>query len=101
MEINQPKRVKPKMRGRKIGNVVIWQGELRQKSVQQTGIKQGLGVLRFAFPDRACIHRRGGYNRENPGLIGTQSQENNKAVRTVHTSILTYLLHGAVSFLRS
>ena len=31
MEIKQPKRVKPKMSGRKIGSGVIWQGELMQK----------------------------------------------------------------------
>jgi hypothetical protein len=40
MEINQPKSVKPKMRGRKLRSGVNLQWVLKQKGVKQTGLKQ-------------------------------------------------------------
>jgi len=39
-----PKGVKPKIRERKLGSGVNWQGALKQNSVKQTGVKQKLGV---------------------------------------------------------
>jgi hypothetical protein len=44
MEINLTKGMKPKMTGRKLISGANWQGMLKQKGVQQTGVKQGLGV---------------------------------------------------------
>jgi hypothetical protein len=41
MESRQPKRVKRKLRGRKIGSDVCWGGALEQR-----GVKQGISVLR-------------------------------------------------------
>jgi cobalamin biosynthesis Co2+ chelatase CbiK len=46
MGTNQPKSVKPKMRGR-LRSGVTWQRALKQKGVKQTGVKQGLGIFRF------------------------------------------------------
>jgi hypothetical protein len=44
MEINQPKSVKRKMRGRKLRSGVAWLGALKQIGVKQTSVKQGFGV---------------------------------------------------------
>jgi hypothetical protein len=38
MEINQPKNVKQEMTGRNLRSGVIWQEELKQKGVKQTGV---------------------------------------------------------------
>jgi hypothetical protein len=45
MGCSQPNGVKPKMRERKLGSGVNWEGVLKQKGVKQTGVKQGLGVV--------------------------------------------------------
>jgi hypothetical protein len=41
-KINQPKGVKSKMRGRKVRSGVYWQGTLKLKGVNQTGVKKAL-----------------------------------------------------------
>ena len=38
--MNQPKGVKPKLRGRKVKSGVYWQGTLKTKDVNPTGIKR-------------------------------------------------------------
>jgi hypothetical protein len=42
MEENQPKKVKQKVRGRKLGSCIYWQGALKQRCIKQTGVKQGI-----------------------------------------------------------
>ena len=42
MEIIQPKSFKPKIRGRKLGSGVNFQGALKQTVVKQTDVNQGL-----------------------------------------------------------
>jgi len=42
MEINQQTEAKPKMRGRKVRSSVYWQGALKTKGVNQTGVKKSL-----------------------------------------------------------
>jgi hypothetical protein len=37
--------VEPKIRERQLRNCVNWQGTLQQRGVQETGVKQWLGVL--------------------------------------------------------
>jgi hypothetical protein len=39
-KINQPKGIKPKKRGRKLGSGVYWQGALKPKGVNQPGVKK-------------------------------------------------------------
>jgi hypothetical protein len=36
--------IKSKMRGRKLRSGVHWQGAMEKKTLQQTGVKQGLGT---------------------------------------------------------
>jgi hypothetical protein len=45
VEINEPKSVKPKMRGCKLRSGVNWQGALKQKGIKQMCVKQHLGVF--------------------------------------------------------
>ena len=37
-ERGQQRRVKPKMKGRKLRSGVFWQGEIKQKGIQQVGL---------------------------------------------------------------
>jgi hypothetical protein len=49
MEINQPRSVKPKVRGHKLRSGLNWQEVLKQKGMQHTGIKQDLGVFQIEY----------------------------------------------------
>jgi hypothetical protein len=49
MVINQPESINLKMRGHKLKSGVNLYGELKQKGIKQTGIEEGLGVLRYGL----------------------------------------------------
>jgi hypothetical protein len=40
METNQPNRIRPKMKGRKLRSGVNWQAALKQTRLKQTGVKR-------------------------------------------------------------
>jgi hypothetical protein len=59
---SQPKGVEPKMRERKLRSGVNWKGELMQKGVKQTSVKQGLRVHKLN-----SVKRKNDVNEELEG----------------------------------
>jgi hypothetical protein len=55
METNQPKNIKPKMRGNKLRSRVNWYGALKKKT-KQTGAKQDLDIFSISCLSTSQTH---------------------------------------------